>query len=328
LLTEITEFETKLTHCPRPPTRRCRKPLGAKRLMMNSLFEPLQSVIDKKYSLVRDDSRFQEQKFFMEGLWAKFHAFADPNFKSELANQFHPRFWEMYLACAFLELGFDLIPRKSSYGPDIQIDMHGRKLWIEATAPDAGIGDDAVPGYSRSDDSVEWIRVPEEQIILRLTNSFYEKCKSYEGYVSSGFISKNDAFVIAINGFNVPYILSDTEIPYIIKSVLPFGDLAITFDISDMKPIDEFYEHRDNIQKKSGASVPTKAFQNPANDFVSGLLFSTAELWNLPSYLGFDFRFLHNPLAKQPLDKEWIGRGREYWVEGDQLRWKKITESA
>lgn len=289
---------------------------------MNSLFEPLQSATDKRYLLVCNDSRFEEQRVFMESLWGQFQAFADPNFKLEIANQFHSRFWEMYLACTFLELGFELLPRKSSYGPDIQIALHDRKLWIEATAPDAGSGDDAVPGYSKSDNSIEWIRIPEEQIILRLTNSFFKKRKSFEEYISSGFISKNDICVIAINGFDIPHVLSETDIPYMVKSVLPFGDLSVTLDVSEMKPINEFYVYRDNIQKKSGASVPTKAFQDPVNDFVSGLLFSTAELWNLPSDLGIDFRFIHNPLAKQPLDKKWIGRGKEFWVEGDQLRWQ------
>lgn len=289
---------------------------------MNSLFEPLQSATDKKYLLVRSDSRFEEQRSFLESLWKKYRPFADPNFKSELASQFHPRFWEMYLSCAFLELGFDLLPRKSSYGPDIQIALNNKKVWVEATAPDEGNGDDAVPGYSNTSETIEWTRVPEEKIILRLTNSFFKKRKSFEEYISSGIVSENDICVIAINGFDIPHIFTETEIPYIVKSVLPFGDLSITLDINEMKPTNEFYTYRDNIQKRSGAPVSTKAFQDPANNFISGLLYSTAELWNLPSSLGFDFRFLHNPLAKQSLDKKWIGRGMEFWVENNQLKWQ------
>jgi hypothetical protein len=237
---------------------------------MSTLFEPIQAASDKKYLLVRDDPRFQEQRSVLETLWSEFSPFADPNFKSQLAIQFHPRFWEMYLACTLIEMGFDLVPRKTSFGPDIQIKLNNKRVWIEATAPDAGIGDDAVPGYSNLEDSIQFIQVPEEQMILRLTNSFYKKCNSYEKYVSSGLISKNDAFVIAINGFDIPHILGEDEIPYIVKSILPFGNLTVTIDIDEMKPIDQFYQYRSHIQKKSGANVPTKAFQDPFYAFVAG----------------------------------------------------------
>jgi hypothetical protein len=133
-------------------------------------------------------------------------------------------------------------------------------------------------------------------------------------------------FVIAINGFDIPHIFSEDEIPYIVKSVLPFGDLTVTLDIKEMKPIDEFYAYRGHIQKRSGANVSTKAFQDPTYAFVSGVLYSTAELWNLPRCLGSDFLVVHNPIANQRLDKAWISRGRYFWVEDDQLRFKKDSE--
>ena len=233
----------------------------------------------------------------------------------------------MYLACTLIEMGFDLVPRTSADRPDTQINFGSRSIWIEATASSAGIGDDAVPGYSEREDSIEWIRIPEEQMILRLTNSFYKKCQSYERHFSSGLISKNDVFVIAINGFDVPHIRPEDDIPYIVKFVLPFGDLTIAFDIKEMKLIDEFYKYRDHIQKRLGSPVPTTAFQNPSYSFVSGVIYSTAELWNLPACLGCDFLFVYNPLANQVLDKRWMGRGKYIWVEDDQLRFDKSSKS-
>lgn len=290
---------------------------------MNSIFETTKIASDRKYILVRDEPRFEEQKIFLEKLWGSYAPFADINFRDELSLQFHPRFWEMYLACAFIEMGFDLIPRNSSHGPDIQININNRTLWIEAIAPDAGTGADAVPGYP-NDDVPQVIRIPEEQIILRLTNSFYKKCEKYEKYINTGIISKDDIFVIAINGFDIPHILGEEEIPYIVKSVLPFGDLTITLDIENMKPIDQFYAYREHIQKKSGKNVITKAFQDEKYSFVSGIIYSVAELWNLPASLGADFLFLHNPIANNFLDKEWIGKGRYIWVENDNLRFGTI----
>jgi hypothetical protein len=88
---------------------------------MSTLFSPDQVATDQKYLLVRDDPRFYEQRLFLESLWTKFSPFADPNFKSELAVCFQARFWEMYLACALLEMGLNLIPRKSVNGPDLLI---------------------------------------------------------------------------------------------------------------------------------------------------------------------------------------------------------------
>jgi hypothetical protein len=297
---------------------------------MVNLFESItvEGAADPKFLLVRDNLRFHEQKLFLESLWQAFSPFADPKFRNELALQFHPRFWEMYLACTLLELGFDLVPRKSAYGPDIQINLNDKRMWVEATAPDAGIGDDAVPGYSNFEDSIEFIRVPEEQMILRLTNSFYKKCQSYKKYITSGLISKNDVFVIAINGFDIPHILGEDEIPYIVKSVLPFGNLTVTIDTEEMKPIDQFYQYRSHIEKKSGANVPTKAFQDPTYSFVAGVLYSTAELWNHPPLLGEDFLFVHNPTTDKGLGADWISRGRNVWVEDNQLRFRKNCESA
>jgi hypothetical protein len=295
---------------------------------MSNLFEPIQTATDPKYLLVRDDPRFHEQRLFLESLWNNFSPFADLDFKSQLAIQFHPRFWEMYLACTLIEMGFDLVPRKSAYGPDIRIKLNNRSLWIEATAPDAGIGADAVPSYSNLEDSIEFIRIPEEQMILRLTNSFYKKCQKFNEYVSSGLISKNDIFVIGINGFDIPHILGEDEIPYIVKSVLPFGNLTVTIDIEKMEPTEQFYQYRGHIQKKSGANVPTKAFQDLSYSFVAGVLYSAAELWNHPTSLGEDFLFVHNPITNQELDKGWMKRGRSVWVEDNQLRFKKNGESA
>ena len=295
---------------------------------MSTLFESIQVAFDKKYLLVRDDPRFHEQKLFLESLWRMISPFADPDFRSQLAIQFQPRFWEMYLACVLIEAGFELVPRVSSYGPDIQINLNNKRVWIEATAPDAGVGEDAVPGNSNFENSIQFIRVPEEQLILRLTNSFYKKCKRYEEYVSSGLVAKNDVFVIAINGFDIPYILTEDEIPYIVKSVLPLGNLTVTIDIDEMKPTDQFYQYRGHIQKKSGANVPTKAFQDPTYSFVAGVLYSTVELWNQPPSLGEDFLFVHNPTTRQGVDKDWIRRGRSLWVEDNQLRFKRNGESA
>ena len=298
----------------------------ATRLKMPNLFEPHQTPMDERYSLVRDDLRFHQEKAFLEHLWKSFEPFADPDFKSELAKQFHPRFWEMYLACTLIESGFDLIPRKCAYGPDIHFIYHKKNFWIEATAPDAGSGVDAVPGNSRNSNG---FRVPEEQIILRLTNSINKKNRKYKEYLASGLISGEDVFIIAINGSDIPYIGSDfeDEPPFIAKSVLPIGDLTASIDFKIMKPVDTFYSYRGHIEKRSGANVSTRAFQNPDFSYISGIIFSIAGIWKLPKSLGYDFSFVHNPLAEQKIALDWLRKGRTIWVEDNQLKFKTLNKS-
>lgn len=289
---------------------------------MDSLFTPIQSASDPKYLCVRDDTRFREQRLFLENLWHTFLPFADPDFKYRFSTDFHSRFWEMYLACTLIEMGFDLIPRKTTYGPDIQIRLDNRRLWIEATAPGAGTGKDAVPGYPGPSESVEWMIIPEEQIILRLTNSFDTKCKEYEKYVSSGLVSSDDACVIAVNGFDIPHVLDNEEIPCMVKSVFGIGDLAVSLDMKNMQPVGQRYLPRKHIQKKSGSTVLTTRFP----PFVSGILYSDAGPLTPPIPLGSEFVFIHNPRATQELGKGWICEGRSFWVENNQLRARRNSE--
>lgn len=293
---------------------------------MDNLFVPYQSGNDKRYLLVRDDSRFLDQKAYLENLWQIFSPFADSDFKSELSYQFHPRFWEMYLACALLQNGFELIPRHSPNSPDIHIRFQDRDVWIEATAPDAGIGADALAPI---DNSVGFIKVPEEQIILRLTNSIQKKCQKYQEYVSLGLISSNDVYLLGINGFDIPFSLMDKgDIPFIAKSVFPFGDMVVTIDTGQDKVIDQGYKYRKHIQKKSSSFVPTTTFQDPSYSFLSGIIYSRAELWNLPRFFGDDFLYVQNPIADQKLETNWLGCGMAFWLEGRQLKAITINKGA
>jgi hypothetical protein len=82
-----------------------------------------------------------------------------------------------------------------------------------------------------------------------------------------------------------------------------------------MKPIDTFFSYRGHIQKRSRAYVSTKAFQNPDFSSISGIIFSIADLWNLPNRLGDDFLFVHNPIAEHKLDIDWLGKGKVFWLE-------------
>ncbi|MHC5825466.1 MAG: hypothetical protein ACYT04_58860, partial [Nostoc sp.] len=56
-------------------------------------------------------------------------------------------------------------------------------------------------------------------------------------------------------------------------------------------------------------------------DGISAVLYSCVDVLNRPQEFGDDFVLLHNPLAKNKLERGFIKLGREYWVE------KSILES-
>lgn len=284
------------------------------------LFDASLENTDPKYRIVRDDPRYQDLKKYIEKLWTKFHPFADNSFQADIAWQFHPHFWEMYLGCALLELGFDLTPRETKDGPDLKAKFRGKTVWVEATAPDKGSGDDAVP-----EPIIDQItEVPEEKVLLRFTNSVYEKKIKLQEYILKGIVKPDEIYIVAINGFLVPYSSPRDEIHSIVKAVLPIGKESITFNLDTFEFINSSYQYRSEIEKHSGSQVPTTAFQNRDFAGISGIIYSNAELWNLPYSFGSDFLFVHNPLATNKIDHGWLKIGKYYWVEDDILRWETM----
>ncbi|MGB8699324.1 MAG: hypothetical protein WCD18_07910 [Thermosynechococcaceae cyanobacterium] len=131
---------------------------------------------DEVYCAIRDEInlRCQEAKIFVEKLWEKAHKYIDPDALQELPVQFHPRFWEIYLAAALLETGLNLQPSSGRDGPDICLKADdGSKVWVEAVT--------ASPGDKDKNDTVREAElgtvrsVPDDQIKLRLLNAFTEK---------------------------------------------------------------------------------------------------------------------------------------------------------
>lgn len=251
----------------------------------------------------------------MESLWGRYVNHADREFLVEIARQFHPRFWEMYLTCSLMDLGFQVVPYRGG-GPDVKLDFGSKCVWIEAVAPGPGIGADKVEEIEHS---VEFFRVPEEQIVLRFQSAIGEKARKARKYLEDKTISPTEPFVIAINGYDIPHARSDDEIPYAIQAVLPIGLPSITFDIKSGDPTHYGYENRRFIEKKSGSPVSTTSFYDREYSVVSGLLYSNVGAYNLLE-AGRDFVFLHNPLADNPLPLGWIDRGHEYWIEDGNLR--------
>lgn len=271
---------------------------------------------DNKYNVIRDEPRFSQDKEFIEEMWSQYQPYADRHFLLESRKNFKQRIWEMYLACSLIAKGFSIT--SDDKGPDIRISKEGVVIWIEAVAPKAGTGNDAVTELQP-----QTIRdVPDDQIKLRYRSAIEEKYnKKYKKYLLEKIVKPNDCYIIAINGSAIPSARREIEIPRIIRSVLPFGNETLRINVEEYEVVDRYYQYQDQVRKVSGFSVSTDIFLNNQYDGISAVLYSCVDVLNRPQEFGDDFVLLHNPLAKNKLERGLIKLGREYWVE------KSILES-
>lgn len=160
------------------------------------LFKEDITATDPAYENVRGGNHPMEvfARNLCNRLWETFEPLADPHFVNEFSIEFNARFWEMDLTCAFIEKGYEVCCPKP--GPDICLNHKGTNVWVEAIAPGNGTGADYVPELTLGIAQA----VPDEQLILRLTTALDAKRKQYVKYIDDGIISKEEPYVIAING--------------------------------------------------------------------------------------------------------------------------------
>jgi hypothetical protein len=288
------------------------------------LFQPGDAP-DPAYCNLRDADHCIEWKAYCESLWQRYAPHADPHFLREIRIQFHPRFWEMYLAVTFLDRGYELHCHKDG-GPEFGVDIEGKRYWFDAIAPTAGTGPDAVP------DDVEYKAhfVPTQQMILRYTSALATKRDKWRKDLRTGRVSEADGFVVAINDRSIPWAWAGAEMPYIVKALYGLGDLTVTIDTRTLEVVDTKHQHRPTIKKTSGTEVSSRAFVAGECPEVSAVLYSIVNAANYTPQLGQYFMILHNHEPNVPLPLSALRFSREYWIEGENLKMKdwSTTESA
>jgi len=293
------------------------------------LLEPSDELPNGKLRFIRDSPGMKRERDILEKLWARYEPYADSNFRTAIASDFHSRFWEMYLAVTLLDLGFQLRPRREmgEEGPDICISSAETNIWIEAIACGASPSDNTESENGFDENGFESV---DESVILRYTSAIDEKFRKYGKYVNRGIVSNSEPFLIAVNGSRVPFSLPDNNpsdrIPNIIKAVLPFGNYAIWVDPETNRIVKDGYTYREEIVKLSGNKVSTNIFLNPKYTGVSGILFSNLDISKPREKYGDDLLFFRNPIALNPLPAGWLKAGIEYRLEGKKLlkeRWHR-----
>ncbi len=276
--------------------------------------------IDPAYRNVRDLPHAAGYRDFVEELWARFRAIAEPGFRLKAATALHPAFWEMYLYAALTERGLR-VGRASLDGPDFFVDTPAGRVWIEATAPGPGEGPDAVPPPDYS--AREAREVPEDKILMRFTGAMREKAKQFERAATAGLVSRGEPYVVAINSHDADPAFGG-YVPYYLTAFLPIGHLAIAIDNRTGEVVERRLTYRDTLTRQSGKTVPTDTFLSGAYPAVSAFLHSRVDCANFPGQFGGDFAILHNPRAAAPLGDDLfafckqtrVGEdGEEFWLE-------------
>lgn len=280
---------------------------------------------DPAYEAVRDSVYLINTKSFVEQLWADYWPPSDPHFLRESKIQFHQRTWELYL-WHVLKLHGHAPQKFGPKGPDMWFQVDSRKVWVEAIAPQAGNGQDAVPPVRTMQERIDMGEedlseyVPEKQIILRFTHALDEKLRKYEDYRSSGIIGSTDQYIIAINGHGVTDIRPDSDVPFIIKATIGIGPMTASFSLDPDKPVQFFYQRRAEILKRNEEPISTELFRTEPFRAVSAVLYSPKDIFNVPRQLGSEMYYFHNPLATNPLQPGMFKFCREYRADLEEGR--------
>lgn len=275
---------------------------------------------DQAYSNLRDlpDERVGVYRRFVESLWDRYRGNEDKNFLSNAKDQFHQRFWEMYLWVALDEMGLN--PQSpGSEGPDIYIDVDGQKFWIEAVCPTGGDSPDAIPEEVST--FGEASEVPVDAILLAFTNAIRKKYKKHECDVGKNGVRSGDGFIIAVCSGAMPTSArAGGEVPYIVKSCYGIGNLTLSINSADLKLEESFYQERLNCRRYTGGAVSLASLRSGNNRLLSAVLYSAVNCTSTKCDLGGDFELLLNADASVKTSANIFPKVRSWWYEDDQLK--------
>lgn len=250
--------------------------------------------------------------------------YLDPAWRALLRADPNAAFWELFLAASLQSVGYQLLRKPRSEGPDLCIQLQDtRHAWIEAVSAEAGDPEsnkDHVPEPPSGIASL----VPHDKIVLRIVQVLSKKDKAISRYRDAGLIGPIDPIVIAINGWHATHWRSDSNPSYVERACLGVGGLVYEVD-RGRGVVGRFLESRPSIQRESGAKRPTTFFADPDNarTHISAVMFATNQICGHTGLsderLGSELLILHNPRAANPLPDDFPRVGRCLRVVTDQI---------
>ncbi len=246
-----------------------------------------------------------ERKTLFEECYKIYEPYKDKNFLKEITTRFHQRTWEMYLGVLCLTNGKALKEDRGDDQADLQIVAKPNLINIECTAVTHGdaTNPDAVPRMhiATSINHLVFSDVPEEKILLRITQALNDKHKQYQERIADKRVSENEPYIVAINTGEIGY---PEHLPRILKAVFGIGDFTLRMR-QNGKPVaspTSFWGRRAAIAKTNKKDIDMTFFENDENKGISAVIYSSSTVLNhLVRPEDTDIMLVHNPLAANPI---------------------------
>lgn len=256
---------------------------------------------------------------------------ADPKFIDELTSGEEQKFWaRLSEALIGKQLRGKNFPKRKNagVGPDFLVMDGQRRVWVEVVCPEPK----QIPADWLNFEPNKVGTFPHEAILLRWTSVIKEKAEKLlgslqnpKGYLASGVVAGEDAYVIAVNGCQLrngpfPALMGISQFPVAAEVAFGFGAFQLTISRETLETLDTGHQHRPFVKNRNGADVPAHTFLDPAFEPISAI-------WavDLNGYGAFGERepmyVIHNPNATCPVSVGFLPSLHDYVArqDGDQF---------
>lgn len=255
---------------------------------------------DPEYILQHCYIHRKETRDWLEAIWEKFSNYAEPDFLIHLREpkSFHPFTWQMYLASVALEKNYNL-QKNSGIGPDLQIKVGDKNVWIEAVRTTPG-EDEKAGGLPQSGAIYDGL----DPRVARISNALTEKHRIYKEKYLNSICKADEPFIIAINGSETNTLNESRAVE---SAVFGRGNDVLK-RLPDGKMQGGFYELREAVTvQKNGKqiTIPANYFCNDSYQEISGVIYCEQHVINANNYGRTpegNLYLLINPYAKNEID--------------------------
>lgn len=208
---------------------------------------------------------------------------ADGKFVQELTSGSDAKFWASVSEALVAQLlGGKTFGTRIAVGegPDFLVMDGSRRVWIEVVWPEPI----DLPADWRAAPTGVAVHFPHLEILLRWTSAIKAKVEKLigtadgrtKGYLETGLVSPDDAYVIAVNGCQLrsgpfPALTGISQFPFAAEAVFPIGPYQLQIDRRTLKVVESGHQHRLFVMNKNGSPVPAHTFLDPRFSSISAI---------------------------------------------------------
>lgn len=265
---------------------------------------------DSIYRLIAKDPDFEFSRKYVESLWIHFDKFADKKFKKQIRDSFHQAFSEMYFTVVIKNLQKNISSKDA--GPDICLEKED--IFIECIAPTDGSVE--ISNTQALPEVTQLIAPNGDLLLSRYTHAICEKYAKFQEYIAYDQypLTCKSTNVVAINCADISENRYCINAPHILKALFPIGFPMV---YRDGNSYIQTTSSKPNIFNQNDAPIETNLFLSKNSSLLSAVIYSDACAINnaIPlNHIGSDIMTIHNPMAKNPLQKGFVNKGKELFL--------------